>query len=77
MSTIVINVSIKFQITFWAHFTNFEYLLMYSRIYSKTLNKLTETVNPVKFIISKEAMGRRYGTKYKRAIRYLIHVLYI
>ena len=35
MCTIVINMCIKFQITFWAHFANFEYLLMYSRINSK------------------------------------------
>ena len=47
MSTIVINVSIKFQITFWAHFTNFKYLLMYSRIYWKTFKKpLKKQTNP-------------------------------
>ena len=37
---------IKFQITFWAHFANFEYLFMYSRINSK---KWTNQLPPIDF----------------------------
>ena len=46
MSTIVINMSIKFQISFWTHFANFEYLFLYSRFCCK---KTTEgNPNPKK-----------------------------